>query len=86
MKISKTENYSVAGYITTFGKLPDDKDLGNLTQTFMKAYHRVGTDPYELVNGFGIDWLELLLKYNETHEEYELCSIFRDLINDYKQK
>jgi hypothetical protein len=52
----------------------------------METYHRIDTDPYELVDGFGIDWLELLLKYNEKREEYELCAIFRDLINDYKQK
>lgn len=82
----KAGNYSVDGYINTFGKLPSANDLEALTQTFIKTYHRINTNPYELVHGFGIDWLELLLNYNEKREEYELCAIFRDLINDYKQK
>jgi hypothetical protein len=86
MKTQKAGNYSVDGYMKAFGKLPSDNDLGNITQGFMETYHRMDTDPYELVDGFGIDWLELLLKYNEKREEYELCAIFRDLINDYKQK
>jgi hypothetical protein len=51
----------------------------------MRAYHRLGVDPIDLVDGFGVDWVQLLMKYNEEIEEYELCAIFRDLINDYKQ-
>ena len=86
MKTQKAGSYSVDGYMKAFGKLPSDNDLGNITQSFMEAYHRMDTDPYELIHGFGIDWLELLLKYNEKREEYELCAIVRDLNNDYKQK
>ena len=47
------------------------------------SYHRYGTDPFELVDGFGLDWVKLIMNYNEDIEEYELCAIFRDLINEY---
>jgi len=77
------ENWkTVAGFKETFGE-PKEAMLMDLTQEFMEAYHRYGTDPFELVDGFGIDWVQLLMSYNEEIEEYELCAIFRDLINDY---
>ena len=79
------ENWkTVEGFKKTFGE-PKKAMLMDLTQEFVEAYHRLGTDPIDLVNGFGVDWVELLMKYNEDIEEYELCAIFRDLINDYKQ-
>ena len=77
------ENWkTVAGFKKTFGE-PKEGMLMDLSQEFIEAYHRYGTDPYELVDGFGIDWVQLLMSYNEEIEEYELCAIFRDLINDY---
>jgi len=77
------ENWkTVEGFKKTFGE-PKEAMLMDLSQEFIEAYHRYGTDPYDLVEGFGIDWVELLMKYNEEIEEYELCAIFRDLINDY---
>ena len=77
------ENWkTVEGFKKTFGE-PKQAMLMDLSQEFIEAYHRYGTDPYELVDGFGIDWVQLLMNYNEEIEEYELCAIFRDLINDY---
>ena len=76
---------TVAGFIGRFGE-PKTDMLDDMTQEFISTYHRFGVCPYELVGGFGLDWLELLLQYNEDIEEYELCAVFRDLINDYKQK
>jgi len=73
---------TVEGFIKHFGE-PKPDMLVELTQEFISTYHRHGVDPFELVDGFGLDWVNLLLKYNEEIEEYELCAIFRDLINDY---
>ena len=73
-------------YVETFGGIPDAEDLSVLTQEFIRAYHRFETDPFELISGFGVDWLELLLEHNVEKEEYELCALFRDLINDYNAK
>lgn len=75
---------TVKAFIKNFGE-PTKDMLMNLSQEFITAYHRLGVDPIELVDGFGVDWVELLMKYNEEIEEYELCAIFRDLINDYEQ-
>jgi len=76
---------TVESFKETYGE-PKKAMLMDLTQEFISAYHRHGVDPFELVDGFGIDWIQLLLKHNEEIEEYELCAIFRDLINDYKNK
>ena len=73
---------TVAGFKKHFGE-PKNVMLEEMTQEFISTYHRFGVDPLELVEGFGVDWLQLLLEYNEDIEEYELCAIFRDLINDY---
>jgi len=73
---------TVEGFRRNFGE-PKEGMLLDLTQEFFEAYHRHGVDPFELVDGFGLDWVQLLMNYNEDVEEYELCAIFRDLINDY---
>ena len=77
---------SIDEFIQMFGTEPSDENLRMMTQQFLKTYHTLGVDPIELVEGFGMDWVQTLLEYNEQIEEYELCAIFRDLINDYKQK
>ena len=76
---------TVDGFIKHFGE-PKPDMLSDMSGEFISTYHRLGVDAMELVEGFGVDWVELLLQYNEEIEEYELCAIFRDLINDYKQK
>ena len=73
---------TVEGFIRHFGE-PKKGMLMDLSAEFIDSYHRYGVDPYELVDGFGLDWVQLIMDYNESIEEYELCAIFRDLINDY---
>ena len=73
---------TVEGFRKHFGETREGM-LMDLTQEFIEAYHRHGVDPFELVDGFGLDWVKLIMNYNESVEEYELCAIFRDLINDY---
>ena len=75
---------TVAGFTKHLGN-PSDEMLQEMTQEFITTYHSYGVDPMELVEGFGVDWIQLLLEFNERVEEYELCCIFRDLINDYEQ-
>ena len=73
---------TVAGFKKLFGE-PKTGMLMDLSNEFIDSYHRYGTDPFELVDGFGLDWVKLIMDYNESIEEYELCAVFRDLINDY---
>ena len=56
------------------------------TQEFMEAYHRLETDPFELVSGFGVDWLELLMEHNEGREEYELCAEIKKVLDKKPRK
>ena len=58
-------------YIECFGGIPERDELDVLTQEFVRAYNRFQTDPLDLVAGFGVDWLELLLEHNVEKEEYE---------------
>ena len=73
---------TVEGFRRHFGE-PKKGMLMDLSDEFIQAYHRYGTDPIELIDGFGLDWTQLIMDYNEEIEEYELCAIFRDLIKDY---
>lgn len=72
-------------FVKAYGE-PKESMLIELTQSVIATYHRLGVDEIELVGGFGVDWLQLLLTYNEEIEEYELCAVFRDLINNYKNQ
>jgi hypothetical protein len=73
---------TVEGFKKLFGE-PKQGMLMDLSNEFIDSYHRSGTDPFELVDGFGLDWVKLIMDYNESIEEYELCAVFRDVINDY---
>ena len=60
-----------------FGE-PTDEDLTDITQAYLKQYHYYGENNIaQFVDAFDINWVEYLLWYNESVEEYELCSILK---------
>ena len=77
-------NLSMEDYVTIYGELPPYTVLKEMTQEFIKSYHTLGVDSMHLVDGYGLDWVEALITHNEELEEYELCTLFRDLIIEYK--
>ena len=77
-------NLSMDDYVRIYGELPSHTVLKRMTQEFVKSYHTLGVDSMHLVDGYGLDWIESLLTHNEEVEEYELCTIFRDLIIEYE--
>ena len=77
-------NLSMDDYVRIYGELPSHTVLKRMTQEFIKSYHTLGVDSIHLVDGYGLDWMDALITYNEEVEEYELCTIFRDLIIEYK--
>ena len=80
------EGLSVEKFEKLFGKVRPNV-CKTLTQDFMKAYHRmgyVGSKEENLVKGFGLDWVQKLLEYNESVEEYEICAVMYELIQKYK--
>ena len=61
-----------------FGK-PTEEDMLILTQCYLKDYMKEGIDIYDK---WGLDWAYEFMKFNEEHEEYEICAIIRDVIKE----
>ena len=61
-----------------FGK-PTEEDMLILTQCYLKDYMKEGVDIYDK---WGLDWAYEFMKFNEEHEEYEICAIIRDVIKE----
>jgi len=76
--------WSLDDYVRVYGGLPSRTVLKEMTQEFIKSYHTLSVDSMQLVDGYGLDWIRSLLTHNEEVEEYELCTIFRDLIIEYE--
>lgn len=74
---------SIEDFSELFGN-PTDEDMFDITQAYMKQYHTHG-DEYVpvIIDAYGKEWVEYLLKYNEGVEEYELCSIIKDHLDEY---
>ena len=68
-----------------FGE-PTDEDSADITQAYIKQYHHYG-DEYiaDLVDSFDIKWVQYLLRYNESVEEYELCAILKNHLDINKE-
>ena len=69
---------------TLFGEL-DEETLFSLSQTFFYHYHRLGVKIQPLVDNWGLDWVWEIMKHNERREEYELCSIIKDIVDEYTE-
>ena len=74
-------------FVDVFGE-PNDNDLFDLTQSYIKMYMKQGDDeciPY-LVDSYTDKWVTAFLNYNERIEEYELCSILKEHLDIYKKE
>ena len=68
-----------------FGE-PTDEDLTDITQAYLKQYHHYGENNIaQFVDAFDINWVEYLLWYNESVEEYELCSILKSHLDNNRK-
>ena len=65
-------------FIDMFGKW-NHEDMIILTQVFLDDYMKEIVDIYDK---WGLSWMYEMMKFNEGQEEYEICSIIRDIIND----
>lgn len=74
-------------YIDMFGN-PTEEDLYDITQAYIKLYMKQGDDNAiaYVVDAYGEGWVDYLLKYNESIEEYELCSLFKEHLDIYKNQ
>lgn len=74
-------------FVDIFGE-PNDEDLFDLSQSYIKLYMKQDDDsciPF-LVDSYGDVWVQVFLKYCERIEEYELCSIFKEHLDIYKEE
>lgn len=68
-----------------FGE-PTDEDLADITQAYLKQYMHYGEkNIVQFVDAFDINWVRYLLWYNESIEEYELCSILKSHLDKNKE-
>ena len=73
---------SVKDFIELFGE-PTDEDLFDITQAYIKQYHTHGDEFIQiLVDSYGKEWVRYLLQYNESIEEYELCAILKEHLDN----
>ena len=70
-------------YEALFGTLSSN-DWDDLVDTFFTLYHQWGMNEITLLDNWGLDWVWGLLKHCERKEEYELCSIVKELIQNYQ--
>lgn len=68
-------------FIDLFGE-PTDEDLEIITQVMIDDVHRLAN--VKVIDKWGLDWIQCILKFNENEEEYELCAVFKELIDDSK--
>lgn len=74
-------------FVGIFGE-PNDLDLYDLTQAYIKLYMKQGDDaciPF-IVDMYGENWMNILLDYNVRVEEYELCAIIKSHLDIYKKE
>lgn len=74
-------------FVGIFGE-PNDLDLYDLTQAYIKLYMKQGDDdciPF-IVDMYGENWMNVLLDYNVRVEEYELCAIIKSHLDIYKKE
>ena len=64
-----------------FGEATEE-DYKILTQLLIKDIHKRRAD--FVIDKWGLAWIQDILKFNEGVEEYELCSIFQELIRTTK--
>lgn len=70
-------------FVQNYGQ-PNDKQMSELTQHLIKSYHMGGEMVIDSIgNGFGVDWLQSLINHNERMEEYELCSVIKEILDTY---
>ena len=74
-------------YLELFGE-PSDLDLHDITQAYIKLYMKQEDECYIpfIVDAYGKEWVEYLLKYNERVEEYELCAIIKEHLDIYEKE
>ena len=83
MKLYLDNYVSYNDFVLFYGN-PSETQLSQLTQHLLESYHLGGDTVIDSIgDGFGVDWLQALIEYNSRREEYELCSIMKEILDKY---
>lgn len=63
---------------------PSNEDLRIMSQVLITDIHKFTYD--FVVDKWGLDWIEDILQFNILVEEYELCSIFKEVLDISRKK
>lgn len=66
-------------FISIFGEPPTDEDMEIITQLMIKDIHSI--DNTYVLDKWGADWINLVLEFNVEVEEYELCAVFKEVLD-----
>lgn len=66
-------------FIDLFGE-PTEEDLEIMTQILIDDIHRL--THLKVVDKWGLDWIKCILDFNVEVEEYELCAVFKEVIDE----
>lgn len=69
---------SPSEFIDLFGE-PTEEDLEIMTQIMIDDIHRL--THLKVVDKWGLDWIKRILDFNVQVEEYELCAVFKDVMD-----
>ena len=67
-------------FVDLFGE-PTEEDLEIMTQVMIQDVHRLSN--MDIVDKWGLDWIRYILNFNEQVEEYELCAVFKEVIDNH---
>ena len=66
-------------FIDLFGD-PTEEDLEIMTQILIDDIHIL--THLKVVDKWGLDWIKYILDFNVEVEEYELCAVFKEVIDE----
>ena len=66
-------------FIDLFGE-PTEEDLEIMTQILIDDIHIL--THLKVVDKWGLDWIKCILDFNVEVEEYELCAVFKEVIDE----
>jgi hypothetical protein len=68
-------------FIHLFGE-PTDEDFEIMTQILISDVHMIHNTHHTIIDKWGVDWIIQIMNFNVQKEEYELCAILRDMVEE----
>lgn len=86
IKDNNIATITVQDWISMTGDIPSDKLLKELSHTLVTFCKEGEITPLRICEILGIDWMEILLKWNEDIEDYTTCELIWSCITQWREK